>query len=135
MKKPSQFPKRILFTLMLIFVVMISSVCVVYTSGQEAQQNTTQEEVAQEPAVPSKEEQISKHTQPLVEVDDVEAPLAQTTLKDDFAIGNVLVIVAIAVLVCVLASYHKKHRKTVISCRRVCKDCDEDEYKDREIER
>ncbi|MCR5640660.1 MAG: hypothetical protein K6G04_04820 [Lachnospiraceae bacterium] len=130
-----KLPKRLLAALLLTFVALISSVCVVNSSGpKEDVRMEEHTEVAEEIQIPTKEEQISKHTQPIVEVDDIETPLSQTTIDSGYSMIYCAAIMVVAVLICVAASYRKKHRKTSISLRRNCKRSGEDVCKDREID-
>ena len=128
------FPKRILAAVLLAFVLMVSSVCVVNSSNAGTGQTTSYEQDTPKQEIPSKEEQIAKNTKPLVEISDVETPLSQTTLNNGFNIWYLMGIVILAVLICAAASYHKSRHKNHIFLRRVCKDSDEKSREDREID-
>ena len=126
MQKDHRLSKRMLSVLLIIFFMVVSTVfCVNSTPLRVASATeTTVEQKTDE--VPPKEDQIAKRTEPMVEVEDVEALLTQTTIESGYSIAYFVVIVLVAIGICVIANYRKKHHKTSISVRRKCKNHDDD---------
>ena len=129
MQKDHRLSKRMLSVLLIIFMVVVSTVICVNTSQlrmTSASEAETEVELTEPEQVPPVEDQIAKHTQPVVEVEEVEAPLTQTTLDTGYSIAYFVGIVVLAIVICLIANYRKKHHKTSISVRRKCSEHDED---------
>ena len=126
MQKDHRLSKRMLSVLLIIFFMVVSTVfCVNSTPMRVASATESTVQQADEDT-PPKEDQIAKRTTPMVEVEEVEAPLTQTTIESGYSIAYFVVIVLVAIGICLIANYRKKHHKTSISLRRKCKDHDDD---------